>query len=650
MTPPYVISIHGVGIHPDGAIVRHVEDTLRRAEVEANVSEFNWDRVSPHFLDVDDGIGDFLRQASESVFAATGLGFVPPHLYPFPAALRVVDRICSFLTVAAFSLGCTLALIFPFTAALYLVVFSVYAELSWTDFAWARGPATRVVLGLFVAALASAALAIVAAGLVAPLRGRWVLHVFLRRYVLLILSRILVVVTVPLRFPLRAVFLVFAPFAVIYLALAMLPFSYNGIFFSERLASARLPLKLGIGLLAGWAGSSILVWLLSKWISGPLEVTLDIARYLCDPRCRAGVQRALDERIRSIPADARIVLLAHSLGSVIAVDSLINSSVWRGREAVVLVTLGSPIRRAFVRFFPGFLFPAGVPDTGRLARTRVGSLRWINVYRRLDFVGQNLDLPPDVGIDVPTRQWRGHAGYWNDDQVLGSVLHALGSPAAVTEVQSPARSEVWIPTEERRPPALLQKTITIAQIALFLVTLVGVLWLPGKALTVRDESLDATVATVLERGRTYSARITHWEDPQPGSNEAEYYYTDEFVFEYRDELGADRRHEEHVDSWVARPKSLRRFDHQRLREHVRRQGKITGDTAWYRPDITVPAQVENVTIRVLPTAPELVVIPEFRSRGDGGAFQLRMRLFWTAVGLAVAGPILFGIFVGRAAR
>jgi hypothetical protein len=648
MTAPHVISIHGVGIHPGEAIQRHVEETLRRAKVEATVCEFNWDKVSPHFLDVDDGIGDFLRQASRCVFAATRLGFSPPHCYQLPAALRLVDRLCSFLAVAASSLACTLALIFPFAAALYLVVFSVYAELSWTDFAWAVRPATAVVVGLCAVALASALLAIVAAGLVVPIRGRWVLYVFLRRYVLLLLSRLLVVVTAPLRFPLRKVFLVFAPFAVIYLALAILPFSYNGIIFSERLASARLPLKLGIGLLAGWAASSLLAWLLSKWISGPLEVTLDIARYLCDPRCRADVQRALDERIRPIGSDTRIVLLAHSLGSVIAVDSLINSRVWHGRDDVVLITLGSPIRRAFVRFFPGFLFPAGVPDAGRLAQTRVGRLRWINVYRRLDVVGKNLGLPPDVGIDVPTRQWRGHAGYWNDDQVLGSVLKALSSPAPVTAMQPPVRCDVWIPTDESRPPAVLQKAITTAQVVVFSVTLVGAFWVPGKALRVRDASLDAILATVLEEGRTYSARITHWENAQPGGDEQEYYYTDEFVFEYRDELGADRRHEEHVDSWIARPQSLRRFDHQRLREHVRKQGKLTGPTAWYRANITIPAQVENVPIRVLPGAPELVVVPEFRSSGDWGAFQLGMRLFWIALGIAIACPILFGIFVGPA--
>ena len=233
MSAPQLIAIHGVGVHPAGRIERHIKDTLTRAHIEAGVTEFNWDKVSPHFQNVDDGIGSFLRQASRCVFAATRLGFAPPHRYPLPSVLRGVDSVCSFLAIASSSLACTLALILPFTAVLYLLAFSIYAELYWNDFAFAATPATSVVVGLVAVALASTSFAILVATLATPTCGTWVLCVFVRRYILLILSRVLVVVTVPLRLPLKALFAVFAPFAVFYFVLALFPFSYNG-FFSQN--------------------------------------------------------------------------------------------------------------------------------------------------------------------------------------------------------------------------------------------------------------------------------------------------------------------------------------------------------------------------------------------------------------------------------
>src|SRR5262249_53722359 len=157
-----------------------------------------------------------------------------------------------------------------------------------------------------------------------------------------------------------------------------------------------------------------------------------------------------------------------------------------------------------------------------------------------------------------------------------------------------------IPHDERRSSPVIRRAVRMAQVLLFVISLVGVFWLPNRALRVRDASLDATVINVLERGRTYSARVTHRVEPQPGGDENELPYTDEFVFEYRDELGVDHRHEEHVDNWIASPKSLHRFDHRQLREYVRKHGKLLGPTKWYKSDLTLPAQVENIQIMMLP--------------------------------------------------
>lgn len=81
------------------------------------------------------------------------------------------------------------------------------------------------------------------------------------------------------------------------------------------------------------------------------------------------IQRVLD----AIPEDEdRVILIGHSLGSVVAFDALRES----GKEIARLYTLGSPISKATVRMLRQIK-----NDGGQI------NAHWVNVYGDKDFIG-----------------------------------------------------------------------------------------------------------------------------------------------------------------------------------------------------------------------------------------------------------------------
>jgi hypothetical protein len=203
-----------------------------------------------------------------------------------------------------------------------------------------------------------------------------------------------------------------------------------------------IPFYLAVALASGFLA------LITVAVVGLLvKILLDIFRYVGDPGYRAAIQAGLDDKVRELRGTAEgrtFYLLAHSLGSVIAVDSLVHSVAWRKDDRVYLVTMGSPIRRSFQRFFPDILFPASAADIRATVAARVGSFRWVNVYRPLDYVGASLGLSrAGCGIDRRVRQgWRFHVGYWSDPAVRDAVVEALAAEDRSTPAAAvPERSD-----------------------------------------------------------------------------------------------------------------------------------------------------------------------------------------------------------------
>ncbi|WP_405985210.1 hypothetical protein [Streptomyces sp. NBC_00872] len=110
-----------------------------------------------------------------------------------------------------------------------------------------------------------------------------------------------------------------------------------------------------------------------------------VRRYFSEPEIRAAVQ---DRLARQVTVRTEVIV-AHSLGSVIAYEALCARPDW---PDLTLVTLGSPLAVRGVVF--DRLAP---PPTGGLARWPIPVKAWINVADRGDAVALVKRLAPSFG-------------------------------------------------------------------------------------------------------------------------------------------------------------------------------------------------------------------------------------------------------------
>jgi hypothetical protein len=112
----------------------------------------------------------------------------------------------------------------------------------------------------------------------------------------------------------------------------------------------------------------------------------DLDEYFRDDKIRSGVAEVVSKRIRA--ADDDVVLLGHSMGSIVAYD-LLAGGVAEDLRVKGLVTFGSPLgmptlRKRVAHLHPGTPFPPGLP-------------RWINVYNPDDWATLERRLKPLYG-------------------------------------------------------------------------------------------------------------------------------------------------------------------------------------------------------------------------------------------------------------
>jgi len=107
---------------------------------------------------------------------------------------------------------------------------------------------------------------------------------------------------------------------------------------------------------------------------------------------------------------ARIVIVAHSQGTVISADLLrYLRAQGRLREVagdvpLALVTVGSPLRDLYVEHFP-LLYPWMGPRAPEFAAagpgaSEVGAVEWVNAFRSGDYVGRAIWTPQAHGFPI----------------------------------------------------------------------------------------------------------------------------------------------------------------------------------------------------------------------------------------------------------
>ncbi len=127
----------------------------------------------------------------------------------------------------------------------------------------------------------------------------------------------------------------------------------------------------------------------------------------------------------------KLIVIAHSQGSVLACDELAQSSFghqpeWVRSMDLRFVTMGSPLAHLYQHYFPSAYPGWGESHWDKLS-TRL--TRWLNLYRVDDFVGQRVGVESSVEkerlhlkeIAVGTG---GHMNYWRDRRVIRAIIES----------------------------------------------------------------------------------------------------------------------------------------------------------------------------------------------------------------------------------
>ena len=347
--------------------------------------------------------------------------------------------------------------------------------------------------------------------------------------------------------------------------------------------------NLAIGA-AGLAGAYFVALSLSKLISAPVKLARDIFNYIGDVQQRAVIQQGLSRRVEdqfngNIPRDAHVIVIGHSLGSVIALDSLCNSNVWAAFASVSLVTGGSPIFRFFQRFFPGLYFPRDAAHCVSRIQSRSQIVRWLNVFRagllRGDPVGQALFSRGGSGTDLPLRQrdrilMKAHVDYWEDNKVIELVRGAWRRrlpPEQMLAEQSSANPV--------RHASLFDRLHDISQKILVICAVGGGAFALTNAFAIvheRREVAEAFLARAVSTGVETRAKVTHsttyW-----GYGEDLAFPVQVYEFEFRDQKGELRRLIFREDESDDADSGLY-FDSSALRKHLGRDEESRNKTTF----------------------------------------------------------------------
>lgn len=126
----------------------------------------------------------------------------------------------------------------------------------------------------------------------------------------------------------------------------------------------------------------------------------DLHRYFFEGKREAVLER-LRTQIAAVPSSEPICLIAHSMGSIIALDLLLRGT----RRIEQFITIGSPLGLTVVQKQVGAIGTSSATRSREEMRVRIGA--WTNFYDPLDAVALDSDLKddfPEQGIqDVRVR-------------------------------------------------------------------------------------------------------------------------------------------------------------------------------------------------------------------------------------------------------
>jgi hypothetical protein len=404
------ILIHGVGNPRPGSVKRQAQDLLTKAGVPSDrVHEFNWNQyvdqpVTHGFLSPRN-----LSELGAAVLNTAWLGFEDEN--------RLIKMMALLLELV---LG-----FFPLVVATFIL--QRYPEAARAIIPGECCKSFRSVPGLFISGWGAAVFCLAFLVLaISILHGsRRLIIAAGRRVVLLVMWPFMHLMLLPFLIPWHAAALV--AFTVV--TRSCMTFRVNSItqpdYWLEILTGLGLLFIVAFLIAGAMIGAGV--------IAPQVKLLADVIRYLGLPPYR----NALHDRLRRFIADirgpesGRVLLIAHSLGSVIAIDFLSDPGCPLAPDSdISLITLGSPLGRLFARFF-GQVYPQP-PQLARWIRQRFPRFIWINIFRPLDYVGGRLAAGERDIQNICTGELRRfHTGYWGDNLVAAKAECALRAPRPV---------------------------------------------------------------------------------------------------------------------------------------------------------------------------------------------------------------------------
>lgn len=176
-------------------------------------------------------------------------------------------------------------------------------------------------------------------------------------------------------------------------------------------------------------GKAIGIAFMREVTKNVLDLGLDFVLYL-DSQHGKKIRDRLRQRIVEVSEKRGdgIVLVAHSLGSVIAYDVLAEANLKNGPLPVrQLVTLGSPLAWT--------LELRKVEEKEECKFESIGDIPWTNIYYKEDYVTRHKELPVEVFHNVKNEllplpqsssSLKSHSAYWEDDAVAQTIRDILG--------------------------------------------------------------------------------------------------------------------------------------------------------------------------------------------------------------------------------
>ena len=179
----------------------------------------------------------------------------------------------------------------------------------------------------------------------------------------------------------------------------------------------------------GYVSSKVLHLVAADIAKDILDLALDLPLYLGEPR-GAKVRKVVTDKIEEAMAmTGGVILIGHSLGSVIAYD-VVRNNIKAGSPLNIktLITMGSPLKWVtdIRRAENG---ENGPPDPAALS---LPGIRWINIHDKEDPITLKDELPDtmfrnvkNVPIASGNTLIGAHTCYWTQDEVATIVHDAM---------------------------------------------------------------------------------------------------------------------------------------------------------------------------------------------------------------------------------